>query len=104
VKVLANNGLFPDWLGKGLTAYVAMLNTGLPTVRNNAGAHGTAPIHAYLARYALHIGAYANCRADIRAEQCDAEEWMGLPRAPSDWTQWLAPSCVASAYRIACVD
>jgi HEPN domain-containing protein len=61
VKVAVKNGLFPEWLDKGITAYVAMISTGLPDVRNNAGAHGTspdaAPVSAYLARYALHISA-----------------------------------------------
>jgi HEPN domain-containing protein len=61
VKIVVKNGLFPEWLNKGITAYVAMISTGLPDARNNAGAHGTAPdaapIHAYLARYALHMSA-----------------------------------------------
>jgi hypothetical protein len=55
------NGLFPEWLDKGITAYVAMISTGLPAVRNHAGAHGTAPgaapVGAHLARYALHLSA-----------------------------------------------
>jgi len=40
---------------------VAMISTGLPEVRNNAGPHGTAPdaepVRAHLARYALHMSA-----------------------------------------------
>lgn len=61
VKVVVKNGLFPEWLDRGLAAYVAMISTVLPTVRNIAGAHGTAPdadaVSAYLARYALHMSA-----------------------------------------------
>lgn len=61
VKVVVKNGLFPEWLDKGITAYVAMISTGLPEVRNNAGPHGTAPdaapVGAFLARYALHMSA-----------------------------------------------
>ena len=61
VKIVVKKGLFPEWLDKGITAYVAMISTGLPDVRNNAGAHGTspdaAPVSAYLARYALHMSA-----------------------------------------------
>ena len=61
VKVVVKNGLFPEWLGKGITAYVTMISTGLPEVRNNAGPHGTAPdaapVGANLARYALHMSA-----------------------------------------------
>ena len=61
VKVVVKNGLFPEWLDKGITAYVAMISTGLPEVRNNVGPHGTAPdaapVGAYLARYALHMSA-----------------------------------------------
>ncbi|UYN96562.1 MAG: hypothetical protein KIT25_06415 [Enhydrobacter sp.] len=61
IKVAVKNGLFPAWLEEGLTAYVAMMKTGLPGVRNEAGPHGTAPnaepVRAYLARYALHMSA-----------------------------------------------
>lgn len=61
VAVVVREGLFPPWLEKGITAYVAMLKTGLPATRNNAGAHGSAPddaaVAGYLARYALHMSA-----------------------------------------------
>jgi len=61
VTVVVKNGLFPAWLGDGLTTYVAMMKTGLPTVRNETGAHGAAPdaepVHENLARYALHMSA-----------------------------------------------
>ena len=61
IKVVVREGLFPEWLEQGLTAYVAMMKTGLPSVRNEAGSHGTAPdaerVHGYLARYALHMSA-----------------------------------------------
>lgn len=61
ITTIMRNGLFPDWLEKGLTSYVAMLKTGLPTVRNEVGAHGPAPdatkVREHLARYALHMAA-----------------------------------------------
>lgn len=61
IKVVTKEGLFPEWLEQGMTAYVAMMKTGLPNVRNEAGPHGTAPnaqpVHGYLARYALHMSA-----------------------------------------------
>jgi hypothetical protein len=61
IKVVVKEGLFPGWLENGLSAYVAMMKTGLPGVRNEAGPHGTAPdaapVHDYLARYALHMSA-----------------------------------------------
>ncbi|HQS14384.1 STM4504/CBY_0614 family protein [Reyranella sp.] len=61
VTTVVKNGLFPPWLSDGLTAYVAMMKTGLPNVRNEGGAHGAAPdaapVHRYLASYALHLSA-----------------------------------------------
>jgi hypothetical protein len=56
-----NNGLFTHDFDKSLTTYVAMLKTGLPTVRNNAGAHGegiaAAAVTPQIARFALHLTA-----------------------------------------------
>jgi hypothetical protein len=55
------HGLFPDYLDKGLDSYIAMLKTGLPGVRNNAGGHGQDPrapvVPPYIASYALHMTA-----------------------------------------------
>lgn len=61
VTAIRNRGLFPDYLTKGFDAYVAMLKTGLPDLRNNAGGHGAAPkdgnVPEYIAAYALHMTA-----------------------------------------------
>jgi hypothetical protein len=61
VKVVVSNGLFPDWLDNSLTTYIAMIKTGLPSVRNNSGAHGESPdaepVQDYFTRYALHMSA-----------------------------------------------
>ncbi|HEV2545752.1 MAG TPA: hypothetical protein VGU20_00285 [Stellaceae bacterium] len=44
-----------------MDTYIAMLKTGLPEVRNNAGGHGddpTAPaVPLYIASYAIHLTA-----------------------------------------------
>jgi hypothetical protein len=61
VSIIRGNGLFPDYLGKGLDSYIAVLKTGLPNVRNNAGGHGDEPnapaVSEHLAAYALHLSA-----------------------------------------------
>lgn len=61
VTVVRNHGLFPDYLNRGFDTYVALLKTGLPDVRNNAGGHGEAPnapsVPPYIAAYALHTTA-----------------------------------------------
>ncbi len=61
IKLVRQRGLFPDYLGAGFDTFVAMLRTGLPGVRNNAGAHGAAPdalaVPSYIAGYALHMTA-----------------------------------------------
>ena len=61
VSVVRGNGLFPDYLAKGFDTYIAMMKTGLPAVRNNAGGHGEAPealpVPSYIAAYALHMTA-----------------------------------------------
>ena len=59
---LANTkGLFTHDFDKGFTAYVAMMKTGLPTVRNNAGGHGegiaATAVTAAIARYAISLTA-----------------------------------------------
>ena len=61
VTAARNNGLFPEYLDDGLNTYVALLKTGLPGVRNNAGGHGSAPnapsVPSYMAAYAIHLTA-----------------------------------------------
>jgi hypothetical protein len=61
VTIVRNNGLFPAYLDKGFDTYVALLKTGLPGVRNNAGGHGdepsALPVPAYIAAHALHLSA-----------------------------------------------
>lgn len=61
IKLVRAKKLFPDYLDGSFDTFVAMLKTGLPSVRNNAGGHGAAPNDAavpeYLAAYALHMTA-----------------------------------------------
>jgi|SRR5580700_1299694 hypothetical protein len=61
ITVVRNNGLFPNYLDRGLDSYIAALKTGLPGVRNSAGGHGAEPseppVPEYIARYALHLAA-----------------------------------------------
>jgi hypothetical protein len=61
ITVCRKHGLFPDYLDRSFDTYVAMLKTGLPGVRNNAGGHGqepdAKPVPEYLAAYALHLTA-----------------------------------------------
>jgi uncharacterized protein DUF7014/HEPN domain-containing protein len=75
VTVVRKNGLFPDHLGNGLDTYVAMMKTGLPSVRNNAGGHGSdpeaPPIPEYLPSYAIHLTA-ANVLLMLKAHQENA--------------------------------
>jgi Domain of unknown function (DUF7014)/AbiJ N-terminal domain 4 len=72
VKVVRQHGLFPAHLGNAFDSYIAMMKSGLPEVRNNAGAHGPAPGDAkvpdYIAAYAIHLSA-ANIVAAIEAEK-----------------------------------
>lgn len=61
VSLVNQKGLFTHEFDKTFDAYVAMLKSGLPTVRNDAGAHGeglAAPmVTAQIARYALNLTA-----------------------------------------------
>jgi uncharacterized protein DUF7014/HEPN domain-containing protein len=61
LALVRKKGLFPDYLDKGFDSYMAMMKTGLPGVRNNAGGHGEAPdappVPSYIAAYALHMTA-----------------------------------------------
>jgi hypothetical protein len=61
ITVVRKNGLFPTYLSKVFDTYIAMLKSGLPEVRNNAGGHGESPdappVPRYIAAYALHLSA-----------------------------------------------
>jgi AbiJ N-terminal domain 4 len=61
VTKVTNNGLFTHAFDKSFSAYVAMLKTGLPSVRNDAGGHGegiaSAAVTAEIARFALNLTA-----------------------------------------------
>ena len=61
VTRVTNNGLFTHDFDRSLSAYVAMLKTGLPSVRNDAGGHGegiaAAAVTAEIARFALNLTA-----------------------------------------------
>lgn len=61
IATVRKNGLFPAYLDNGLDTYVAMIKTGLPGVRNNAGGHGEDPdtpsVPSYMASYAIHLTA-----------------------------------------------
>lgn len=61
VSLVKQKGLFTHEFDKTFDAYVAMLKNGLPTVRNDAGAHGeglaTPMVTAQIARYALNLTA-----------------------------------------------
>jgi len=62
VTRVTNNGLFTHEFDKSLSAYVAMLKTGLPSIRNDAGGHGdgtaAAAVTAEIARFALNLTAW----------------------------------------------
>jgi hypothetical protein len=61
IKTVRAKGLFPDYLGNGFDSYIAMMKTGLPEIRNNAGGHGEVPsappVPAFIAGFALHMTA-----------------------------------------------
>lgn len=54
-------GLFTHDFDRSFDSYVAMLKTGLPTVRNDAGGHGeglaSAAVTAEIARFAINLTA-----------------------------------------------
>jgi hypothetical protein len=72
VKTVRQHELFPAHLDSVFDTYIAMMKSGLPEVRNNAGGHGPAPGDAkvpdYIAAYAIHLSA-ANIVAAIEAEK-----------------------------------
>jgi hypothetical protein len=61
VKLVRTQGLFTHDFERGLDSYVAMLKTGLPGVRNDAGAHGeglaSAAVAPEIARFAVNMTA-----------------------------------------------
>ena len=61
VTLVRTKGLFPHYLGAGMDTYIALLKTGLPGVRNEAGGHGDDPgapaVPSYVASYAIHLTA-----------------------------------------------
>ena len=61
IKVVKNQGLFPDYLDNSFTQLVSTLNSGLPEIRNQEGAHGQGKTPRntpdYVAAYAIHLAA-----------------------------------------------
>ena len=61
LKVVRGNGLLPDYLDASFDQLVGTLKSGLPKVRNEAGAHGQGAkpreTPDYVAAYALHLAA-----------------------------------------------
>ncbi|USQ93811.1 STM4504/CBY_0614 family protein [Caulobacter sp. RL271] len=61
LKILQANKLWPEYLDASFEQLLATLKTGLPKVRNDAGAHGQGALPRetpdYVAAYALHLAA-----------------------------------------------
>jgi hypothetical protein len=61
LKIVRNHRLWPDYLDQSFDQLVATLSSGLPKVRNFAGAHGQGPdprlTPAFIAEYALNLAA-----------------------------------------------
>lgn len=59
LKIVRSKGLWPDFLDASLDQLLATLNSGLPKVRNDLGAHGQGPVPravpTYIAAYALNL-------------------------------------------------
>ena len=59
LKIIRSKGLWPDYLDGSFDQLLATLASGLPKVRNDAGAHGQGPepkrVPSYVAGYALHL-------------------------------------------------
>jgi hypothetical protein len=80
LKVVRAGGLFPDYLEKSFEHMQALLTSGLPAVRNNAGSHGQGAVPkdtpAHVGAYALHLAA-ANivylCGASLALESASAK-------------------------------
>jgi hypothetical protein len=73
LKVLRARSLWPDYLDGSFDQLIATLNSGLPQVRNDIGAHGQGTTKretpAYVAAYALHLAA---AKIVLMAEAADA--------------------------------
>lgn len=61
VKIVRDRGLLPDHMGKSFEQLAATLKSGLPSVRNEEGAHGQGSTptktQGFVASYALHLAA-----------------------------------------------
>ncbi|WP_394999270.1 STM4504/CBY_0614 family protein [Sphingomonas sp.] len=61
IKVIKQNGLFPDYLDKSFDQLAGTLSSGLPQVRNSSAAHGQGAVvikvPEHIASYALHLAA-----------------------------------------------
>jgi hypothetical protein len=61
ITKVSENGLFTLGFDKSFTAYVAMMKSGLPEVRNQSGGHGegiaAVAVTSEIARYALNLTA-----------------------------------------------
>lgn len=72
LKVVKTNGLFPDYLDNSFTQLVSTLKSGLPSIRDEEGAHGQGKVARdtpdYVAAYALHLSA-ANIQFLVKANK-----------------------------------
>lgn len=61
LKIVRDNGLYPDYLDKSFDQLLAVLGSGLPTVRNQEGGHGQGAdvreTPAHVVALALHLAA-----------------------------------------------
>jgi hypothetical protein len=61
IDVLFQNGLIPPMLQSQFSSLKALLESGVPTVRNKLGSHGQGAVPvtvpSYIAAYALHLTA-----------------------------------------------
>lgn len=61
LKIVQSNGLYPDYLDKSFDQLLAVLGSGLPTVRNQEGGHGQGAdvreTPAHVVALALHLAA-----------------------------------------------
>jgi hypothetical protein len=61
VTLVSQNGLFTHAFDKSFNSFIAIMKTGLPSIRNDAGAHGESleanAVTAEIARYAINMTA-----------------------------------------------
>jgi hypothetical protein len=61
IRVVNSKGLFTHDFDRSFTAFIAMLKSGLPAIRNDAGGHGegiaAAAVTSQIARFALNLTA-----------------------------------------------